>query len=336
MSFPETYKKLVATKFSKDFRDAAEIVEIPFEQPGAGQLVMKNRFAGVNATDPNISAGLYTPGATPPIDLGSEVVGTVVAVGEGVTHFSVGDAVMVLSTGGGYREYYTTSADLAIPIPAPTPEIMTLVLSGCTATFGLELVGEMKSNETVLVTAAAGGTGHIAVQIAKQAGNHVIGTCSTPEKVELLKKLGCDRVVNYREEDLNEVLKAEYPKGVDLVYESVGRQMFDTCVRHLARKGRLVIIGYITEYMDQPEVVEDARIYTKLLWKSASIRSMFLPHFFNHLPEHLMRLSQMLQEGKLHVAIDEKVFNGVESVCDAVEYLHSGQSKGKVTVRYPQ
>jgi NADPH-dependent curcumin reductase CurA len=74
----------------------------------------------------------------------------------------------------------------------------------------LEKVGEMKSKEVVLVTAAAGGTGHIAVQLAKLAGNHLIGTCSSEQKAELLKKLGCDRIINYRRENLAQVLKSEY------------------------------------------------------------------------------------------------------------------------------
>lgn len=334
MNLPKTYKKLIATKYSKDFRAVSEVVEVPFPEPAANEIVMQNYYAGVNATDPNITAGLYTPGQTPPIDLGSESVGVVVAKGADVDGFNIGDAVMTLTTGGGYREFYTVRADRAIPIPAPTPEIMTLVLSGCTASVGLEVTGEMKSGETVLVTAAAGGTGHIAVQLAKRAGNHVIGTCGTPEKADMLKQLGCDRVVNYREESLDEVLTKEYPRGVNLIYESVGREMFDTCVKHLARFGRLVIIGYVSEYMDKPEVVTKPRIYTDLLWKSASIRSMFLPHFFNLLPEHLMRLSGLLQAGELNIAIDDTVFTGVEECVDAVEYLHSGKSHGKVVVRF--
>ena len=335
MNLPKTYKKLVATQYSKDFRSVAEIVEVPFPEPAPNEIVLQNYYAGVNATDPNISAGLYTPGVTPPIDLGSEVVGVVAAKGSDVDSFNVGDAVMTLTTGGGYREYSVVRADRAIPIPAPTPEIMTLVLSGCTASVGLEVTGEMKSGETVLVTAAAGGTGHIAVQLAKLAGNHVIGTCGTAEKAEMLKQLGCDRVVNYREESLDEVLTKEYPRGVNVVYESVGREMFDTCVKHLARFGRLVIIGYVSEYLDSPEVVSTPRIYSRLLWKSASIRSMFLPHFFNLLPEHLMRLSGLLQAGQLNIAIDDTVFTGVEQCVEAVEYLQSGMSHGKVVVRFP-
>jgi prostaglandin reductase 3 len=106
----------------------------------------------------------------------------------------------------------------------------------------------MKSNETVLVTAAAGGAGQIAVQLAKQAGNHVIGTCSSVEKAAFLKSIGCDRVINYRIENLSKVLKKNYPKGVDIVFESVGCQMFQECMESLAVKGRMIIIGAVSTY----------------------------------------------------------------------------------------
>lgn len=335
MSHPVNYKKLVASQLSRDFRTAAEVVTVDWTDPRPFEVVIKNHYAGVNATDPNISAGLYTPGQQPPIDLGAEAIGEVVAVGSSVSTLKVGDAVMVLTTGGGYREYYTTAESHAIPVPAISPEIMTLVLSGLTASIGLEVEGQMTSGETVLITAAAGGTGHIAVQLAKLAGNHVIGTCSNEEKAEFLRSIGCDRVVNYKTEDLDAVLSAEYPKGVNIIYESVGRDLFDVAVKHLARRGRLVLIGFISEYAGQPEIVSSPRIYSQLLWKSASIRSMFLPHYLReHMPSHLTRLIEMVTAGTLKIEIDPTDFQGIEAVVDAVDYLQSGQNSGKVTVRF--
>lgn len=100
------------------------------------------------------------------------------------------------------------------------------------------------------VTAAAGATGLFAVQLAKLAGNHVIATCSSDDKAEVLKKLGCDRVINYKKENLHTTLKKEYPKGIDIVYESVGGDTFTTCVRNLAQFGRLIIIGAISQYQE--------------------------------------------------------------------------------------
>lgn len=330
---PTRYRKVIAATFNKNFREAAQIVEVDMKPPGTHELIVRNHYAGVNATDVNISAGIYTPNAIPPIDLGAEMVGEVVAVGDKVTDFKVGDTVVTTSLGG-YAEYVVTRARYAIRVPEATPEILALVASGVTASLGLKVTGDMKSGETVLVTAAAGGTGQFAVQLAKLAGNTVIGTCGSEDKAMLLKSLGCDRVVNYKTEDLGAVLKAEYPRGIDLIYESVGRAMFDTCVDNLAIRGRLVIIGYITEYLSTPEIVSSPRIYYKLLGKSASLRSMFLLHFFKQVPEHMTQLLDLYQLGKLQVAVDAKRFTGVEQVADAVEYLHSGQSAGKVVVQF--
>ena len=102
---PGTYKKLVSTAFTTDFRKAAEVVETPFLEPGLGEVVVKNVYAGVNATDVNITAGRYDPDASPPFDLGAEAAGMIVAVGSAVTHVKEGDAVVTFNLGGGYREY---------------------------------------------------------------------------------------------------------------------------------------------------------------------------------------------------------------------------------------
>ncbi|RMG80755.1 MAG: alcohol dehydrogenase, partial [Chloroflexi bacterium] len=262
MALPDTYRKVVATKFTTNFREAAAIVEEPLPTPEADEVLVRNLYAGVNATDVNVSAGLYTPGAQPPIDLGLEVLGEVVAVGDGVEHLQVGMPIIGMYTGAGYREYSIHKAAHVLPVPEPKPEYMALLLSGMTAAVGLNVTGEMKSGETVLVTAAAGGTGQIAVQLAKMAGNHVIGTCSTEEKAAFLRELGCDRVINYRQEDFATVIQEEYPNKLDIVYESVGRQMFDVALDNLAVRGRLVIIGAIAEYVSGPEVVNSPRIWT--------------------------------------------------------------------------
>jgi hypothetical protein len=172
------------------------------------------------------------------------------------------------------------------------------------------------------------------MQLAKLAGNFVIGTCGSPEKAEMLRQLGCDRVINYREENVGDVLKNEFRDRLDLVYESVGREMFDLCLRHLAVGGRLVIIGMISEYLTEFENVTQPRIYSYLLRKSASVRGMFLPHFNRRIPEYLPRLIEQYESGQIKVAIDDTPFDGIESVVDAVEHLHSGRSRGKVVVRF--
>jgi hypothetical protein len=333
---PETYRKLVATRLSTDFREAAEIVEEEFPELKPHEVLIRNRYAAVNATDVNISGGRYQPGAEPPIDLGAEAAGVVVETGSAVKHLREGDAVLTSTLGGGYREYNVVRASNAIRVPEATPEALSIMVSGLTASIALDEVGEMSSGETVLVTAAAGGTGQYAVQLAKRAGNHVIGTCSSAEKVELLEDLGCDHPINYAEDDVADVLSERYPSGINLIYEGVGGSLFDVCVDALARYGRLLSIGYVSEYREGAERVTQERIYTSLLPKSASVRGFFLPHYAEHFTEHMNKLMRLQESGAIQVSIDDHVFEGIEQVADAVEYLHSGKSRGKVVVRFPE
>ncbi|MDQ7041860.1 MAG: quinone oxidoreductase family protein [Rhodothermus sp.] len=332
MLLPETYRKLIAHRRSPHFREATSIVEVPMPRPGPGELLIRNRYAGVNATDVNITAGRYQPDLTPPFDLGVEAVGEVVAVGEGVQAFQPGDPVGTIKLGGGYAEYQLVPAKHAIPVPEVSPEVVSLLISGLTASIALQEVGRIRAGEKVLVTAAAGGTGQYAVQLARLAGCTVIGTCGTAEKAALLRELGCDRVINYREEDVGHVLRQEFPEGIDVIYESVGGELFDRCLEALARHGRLLCIGFISEYLTGPQPVAQPRIYARLIPRSASVHGFFLPHFVTHFRAHLPRLFQLYRTGKLRVAVDPTPFQGLESVPDAVEHLHAGRNVGKVVV----
>jgi NADPH-dependent curcumin reductase CurA len=334
---PETYQKLTATRHSLNFREAVEIQTVPLEAPGARDIVIKNRYAGVNASDLLMAAGRYLIPTPVPCDLGVEAVGEVVAVGDEVALIKPGDAVLVTAVGAGFREYYTTRARRAVPIPQASPEILSLAIGGLTALLALKDTGAMTSGEVVLVTAAAGGTGQFAVQIAKEAGNHVIGTCGTDEKAEHLKALGCDRVINYRQESLRDVLKAEYPNGVNLVLEGVGGGLFDAALDNLANFGRLVTIGFIDEYKSsEPDRQPRPRVYYKVLAKNASVRGFNLNLHFGRpdMGEHLAWLVGQYLNGTLKPQIDPAHFHGVAGALDAVDYLQAGRNNGKVVVTF--
>jgi NADPH-dependent curcumin reductase CurA len=332
----KTYRKLIAKQLNQDFKSAVEIAEIPIPKPAASQLLIQNKFAGINGGFDTLVCRGEVPyfNLIPPFDLGVEAVGKVVAIGENVKDFQMGDAVITTALGGGYREYQVIDANLAVKVPEATPEVLTLMPTGVSALVALEQVGEMKSNEVVLVIAAAGGTGHIAVQLAKLAGNHVIGTCSTEAKAKLLRELGCDRIINYHKENINQILKQEYPNGINLIFECVGKQVFDSCVDNLAIRGRLVTIGYISEYAKNVEQVLQPRIYHQLMWKAASVRGFLMPHYKEYIPEARDRLLNLFYTDKLKVAINSTVFNGIESIPTAVEYLLTGKNCGKVIVRF--
>ena len=262
-----TYKKLVAKNFSKDFNSAVEIIESKIIEPADNQILIRNHYAGVNAGFDTLLCKGKIPyfSETPPIDLGVEAAGIVEAIGNKVKDFVVGDAVVTTRRGGGYREYQAINAALAYKVAEATPEVLSLMPTGVSALVALEQVGAMGSQETVMVTAAGGGTGHIAVQLAKLSGNHVIGTCGSEEKFRLLKELGCDRIINYRSENVADVLQQEYPQGINLVFECIGKEMFDICVDNLAVRGRLVVVGFISEYGKELEQISQARIYLSLI-----------------------------------------------------------------------
>ena len=331
------YRKLIATALSTNFRDVATIQSLPIPAPAAGQLLVRNKFVGINASDINVTAGRYSRDTTPPQHLGFESVAEVVAVGTASSHgYKQGDAVAILKNGT-FSEYMLLDEDHVIPIPDCSPKYLPLLVSGLTASISLEHVGGMKRGDKVLVTAAAGGAGLLAVQIAKLAGCHVMGTCSSKEKVDLLRQCGCDRPVNYKEESLKEVLRTEYPNGVDVVFESVGGEMFTTCVNSLSTHGRLIIIGAVSTYKNK-SLASVAIPTVKLLTRSASIHGFFLPHFAPHYPGHLVKLVQLVSNGSLQCIIDNGAscptgpFVGLEAIPTAVEYLYSGRSSGKVYV----
>jgi len=173
--------------------------------------------------------------------------------------------------------------------------------------------------------------------LAKIAGNKVVATCGGADKAALLRDLGVDRVIDYKKETIKEVLKKEFPKGVNVIYESVGGQMFDTCMNALAVFGRMVVIGMISQYTEGEggswKPANHPGLCEKLLWKSQTVTGFLLLHYTKMYQDHIGKLYNLYSSGKLKILIDPKKFVGVHSVVDAVEHLHSGNSLGKVVVQ---
>ena len=328
-------RKLIMTRYGEDFRACSEIVDAEIGEPGFGEVLIRNVYAGVNGVyDLNIirDAVSYIS-YTPPTDLGIEVVGRIEKLGPGVRDFAVGEAVATWKVGTGYRDFQVANVERLYKVPSTSPEILCLMPTGISGMVGIEKVGELKSGETVAVSAAAGGLGHIIVQVAKKAGNHVIGICGSEEKVQKLQEIGCDRPINYKTEDVSSVLRQEYPKGLDIAYDSVGGAIYDAFVDNLAVKGRLVISGYTSEVGKPWQQVTSPRLYQKLYFLSASVRAFINPHFDEHHPYAAERLLGLYERGELTVFVDPTPFLGLESVPDAVVYLLSGKNLGKVVVK---
>ncbi|CAJ0942099.1 unnamed protein product [Ranitomeya imitator] len=343
-NIPTSMKKLVVTQLSPDFRKAVTLMpNVPVPVPGDGELLIRNRFIGINASDINFSSGRYDTSVKPPFDIGFEGIGEIVALGLSASkNFTVGQPVAYVKNGS-FAEYTTVPANIAIPVPLVKPELLTLLVSGTTAYISLKKFGYLSEDKTILVTAAAGGTGQFAVQLAKHAKCYVIGTCSSEEKARFLKSIGCDLPINYKSENVASVIKEKFPEGVDVVYESIGGEMFDTLVNCLATEGHLIIIGFISGYQTSSGMlpIKASALPAVLLRKSASVHGFFLPHFMPEYKEALMALVKLYQSGKLLCGVDhgeqspEGKFTGLESVFRAVDYMYTGKNIGKIVVELP-
>lgn len=333
---PGTVRKVVVTTLSPDFRKATAIVSFPL--PAAlppGTVLVRNLFAGVNASDINFTSGKYQTGggpSSPPFDAGFEACGVVAAAAADVAgRLAVGQPVATMQYGG-FAEYTVLPAKVCITVPRASPVVVALLTSGLTASISLERTARLRPGETVLITAAAGGTGQFYVQLAKAAGARVVAVAGGAAKARLLRELGADRVIDYKAESLKEVLKREYPKGVDLVCELVGGEMFTTCLNALGPGGRLMIIGMVSQYASGWRPSTHTGLPEKLLARNTSLLGFFLPLHAGHFRRHLAALLAALEAGSLRVTLDPRRFEGLDAVFDAVDHLQSGRSVGKVVV----
>ncbi|CAG2167451.1 unnamed protein product, partial [Oppiella nova] len=209
-----------------------------------------------------------------------------------------------------------------IPVPSLNPKFLGLLVSGLTATIGLDELGRIQKGDKVLITASAGGTGHIGVQWAKRKGAYVIGLTSSPEKAKLLTELGTDRVITYKTENLDEVLTKEFPHGVDVIWETIGGQVYETLFNHLAPKGRLLIIGSISGQLTWPTI---DNLNMKLLSGSRTLSGFNISDHKALFGKHVQQLIGDVVNNKLRVVLDlgqntsEGEFVGIESVVSGVE-----------------
>ncbi|KAA1244937.1 zinc-binding dehydrogenase [Aquimarina sp. RZ0] len=329
-------KQLVIRKFSNEIHEAAVIIENSIPKLSSKEVLVKNMYIGINAL---YDRELYR-GNVPYIQMkfpyvfGVESVGEVIAIGKQVKHLKKGDAVSTVKVGTAYQQYQVIPESEGISIPEATPEYLTLNPTGVSAYLALKKVAELKPKETIVVSAAAGGLGHIVVQLAKQKECHVIAICGTEQKVALLKTLNCcDRIINHRDEDVATILDTEYASKIDVGFDSVGRHIFDTFLKNLAPLGRLVISGIATEINEGKfQEIKAPRVYESIYWKGASVRC-FMNHLFKEEHSEARNILYKQYENKeLQIKVDTTIFTGIEAIMDASEYLLQGRSCGKVVV----
>jgi NADPH2:quinone reductase len=226
--------------------DVLEITEVNVPLPAPGEVQIHHAAIGVNFVDTYYRTGLYKPSGGLPFVAGSEGAGTVIAVGDGVGDFRVGDRVAYPSNNGAYCEYRNIRADALVALPDDIPfEVAAAMMTkGMTAEFLLNRTYKVGPDTVLLFHASAGGVGLIAGQWAKALGATVIGTAGSAEKASLALAHGYDHVINYREEDFAARVK-EFTagRGVDVVYDSVGKDTFPKSLDCLKPRGLWVTFG---------------------------------------------------------------------------------------------
>jgi NADPH2:quinone reductase len=221
-----------------------KLIDLPVPQPAANQALVRIAAAGVNFIDVYYRTGHYK--AEFPMTLGQEAAGTVEAVGPFVTEFVPGDRVAYCTVRGAYAEYAAVPVAQLVKIPnhVDFPTAAAAMLQGMTAHYLTHSTFPLKSGDTCLVHAAAGGAGGLIAQMAKRLDVRVFGTVSTEEKARIARENGCDEVILYTKQDFAaEVKRLTGGRGVDVVYDSVAKTTFEQSLNSLRPRGMLVLFG---------------------------------------------------------------------------------------------
>jgi len=224
--------------------EVLQLADLPIPQPGPGQVLIRVEAIGVNFIEIYFRKGVYK--ASLPLTPGSEAAGTVEELGPGVTGFAAGDLVASTSVLGSYAEYALVPAAQLVKVPVGlSPEqAAAAMLQGMTAHYLATSTYPLKAGDTALVHAGAGGVGLLLTQIASRLGVRVITTVSTPAKEELSREAGASDVILYTEKDfVTEVKRLTGGKGVDVVYDSVGKTTFEGSLDCIRPRGLLALFG---------------------------------------------------------------------------------------------
>ncbi len=300
----------------------------PSTPPGA--LKVSVRAAGCNFFDILMVQGKYQVRPAFPFTPGAEVAGVISELGEGVEGFSVGDEVFGSAGLGGFAEYSIVSAGAAHRLPegmsfeqgAAFPMVYP------TSYAGLVFRGGLMPGENLLVHAAAGGVGLAAVQIGSALGARVIATAGGAEKLEVARRNGADELIDYREEDfVARVRELTNGKGADVIYDSVGGDVFDKSLKCIAWNGRLVVVGFAGGTIP---VVRANRILLKNIAVTGLHWGAYQTNQPEKVPETFAALFALHREGK----VDPVIFKSyaLEDLATALHDLASRKSYGKLII----
>lgn len=301
--------------------------EVP--ELGAGEVLIEVVAAGVNRPDCIQRSGRYPPPADASPHLGLEVAGRIVALGQGVTEWKIGEAVCALANGGGYAEYAAAPAGQVLPVPVGLTMLQAAALPETYFTVWANLVerGRLAAGDTVLIHGGSSGIGITAIQIAKAWGATVICTVGNAQKAEACLALGADAAIDYRQQDfVAQTLKITGSRGVNLILDMVGGTYVEKNLKLLALDGRLVQIAFL-----QPSKVEIdlMPIMTKRLTVTGStMRPRSAANKADLAAALRSHVWPLLEQGRLLPSIF-KVF-ALEQAAEAHALMESSEHIGKI------
>jgi NADPH:quinone reductase len=295
-----------------------------------GTVKIQVHAAGINFLDTLLIAGQYQVKPPLPFTPGAETAGVVAEVGKGVNGFKLGDHVMAMTENGGYAEEVVVPQDKVFVIPDKMDFVSA---AGFPIVYGTSHVALawrafLKAGEWLLVTGAAGGVGLTAVEIGKIMGARVIAAAGGPEKLAAAQQHGADHLIDYSREDLRERVKAiTSGHGADVIYDPVGGDIFDACLRCIAWEGRVLIIGFASGRISQiPANIA--------LVKNMDVIGFYWGSYQMHKPEvpreSFKQLFRWFEEGKLHPHVSERM--DLKDAPRALELLKQRKSTGKVVL----
>jgi len=306
--------------------EVLRVEEVSVGEPGPGEVRIRHAAVGCNFADTYFRSGYYP--VQPPCGIGVEGAGTIEAVGEGVTSVAVGDRVAYNGSPlGAYSSARIMPAAPLFKLPDAISfeDAAASTMRGLSATYWLAKTNpRMKAGDTILLHAAAGGVGLLAIQIAKLMGLRVIGTVSSEEKAEKAKSFGCDEIIFYRREDVAQRVKdLTDGKGVETVFDSVGKDTFEASLKSLKRRGVLVGCGTASgpiPPIDAFQLMLQGSVYFT--------RPAFADYYAD--PEERAELSQLwfghLAAGRVKVEIGQRY--ALEDCVEAHRNLESGKTIG--------
>lgn len=308
--------------------ESLHVAELPDPEPGPGEVVIAVAAAGVNRADLLQREGHYPPPPGTTDVIGLECSGVVHAIGEGVTGLSVGDEVCALLSGGGYAERVVVPAGQVVPVPAGVDLTTAAAIPETYATVwsNVFMLAGLREGQKVLVHGGASGIGTTAIQLAKAFGATVVTTVGSAEKAEVVRGLGADAVVNYREDDFAET--CQDLGGVDVVLDIIGGKYLAQNVASLARGGRIVVIGM--QGGRKGELNLGALLAKQGSVSATSLRFRPVEEKAAIMTELVEKVWPLIEDGTLGPVVHETV--PLARVADAHRILEESSHVGKVVL----